>query len=117
MNAVIRHINQEPVNLVNVIKMGSGEINGLLQVFARLAETRREVSFTNPFGDDEAGTNNTLLLVDSILDGAGSELKEELGSPMRDHIICSSLLKKRRKKMRAHKHKKRLRRNRYKNKP
>lgn len=33
---------------------------------------------------------------------------------LREHIVCSSVLKKRRRKMRRHKHKKRLRKNRYK---
>lgn len=46
-----------------------------------------------------------------LLDGIAEE--QEAGA-LRDHIECSSLLKKRRRKMRRHKHKKRLRKNRYK---
>lgn len=46
-----------------------------------------------------------------LLDGMSEELET---SALRDHIECSSLLKKRRRKMRRHKHKKRLRKNRYK---
>lgn len=38
---------------------------------------------------------------------------KEVGA-LKEHIQCSSVLKKRRRKMRRHKHKKRLRKNRYK---
>lgn len=50
----------------------------------------------------------------ALLEGLDVDADKEGGGALRDHIECSSLLKKRRKKMRRHKHKKRLRRNRYK---
>lgn len=49
-----------------------------------------------------------MMLQDGTLEGS-----TETGA-LREHLVCSSVLKKRRRKMRRHKHKKRLRKNRYK---
>lgn len=56
----------------------------------------------------EAALEEAGILAQEAGDGEGTT------GALREHIVCSSVLKKRRRKMRRHKHKKRLRKNRYK---
>lgn len=101
-------------------------------IFAEaLEEMREEAESTASKAKQEAAGTETEMDAsvvtfqiedDMLLEGRTSSLAADAPAPLAgatglaDHIRCSGVLKKRRRKMRRHKHKKRLRKNRYKNK-
>lgn len=122
VDAVAKQTNQEPFQFINSIRKNATELDGIIRAFNKLAETRREREMEDPEAFQEADgdkPDNVYSLVSDVLaeeSGGRKALEDELNSPMHDHIICSSVLKKRRKAMRRHKHKKLLRARRYKTK-
>lgn len=116
------HINQEIPSKVQLLRSACGMRNpdaNSLALFARnifqeaideLADEEQDASL-RAFSQQE---------VDNLMEASGEDgaegiiMDDSRQRAIRDHIDCSSVLKKRRKKMRRHKHKKRLRKNRYK---
>ena len=102
-NAIRRHVNQEPVNIMQMLRIATRP--------TLLGHPLEQMSFSeiarNIFGRDALEEDEGEFLLDGAEDG------QETGA-LKEHIDCSSVLKKRRRRMRRHKHKKRLRKNRYK---
>lgn len=139
-NAISRHTNQEPVSVMRMLRIATRPAfdASMLQQVARnifaeaLEEMREEAESTASASskgkregagiEEEVDASVTFQLdSDMLLEGVTPPLANDSAAPsgttgLADHIHCSGVLKKRRRKMRRHKHKKRLRKNRYKNK-
>jgi len=96
--AVTCHANQERLSLSQVIRLGPSSTRTGSGLLIRIED----------IDPTESLAFETL--------GLDAKEEQDSGNSFSEHISCANVLKKRRKKMRRHKHKKRLRENRYKNK-
>lgn len=102
-----------------LLEMGFGSLARSILEEMRSIREEVDAKTMEAFVDADAETfelgeeAETALQEAGILARQGADDDGTTGA-LREHIVCSSVLKKRRRKMRRHKHKKRLRKNRYK---
>lgn len=111
VNAISRHINQEPPNIIRMLRIATRPmLAGRFADEMAFDQLARNI-FEEARAEMQAEGLDEIEEADIML--ANATDVEDTGA-LSDHINCSSVLKKRRRKMRRHKHKKRLRKNRYK---
>lgn len=107
-SAIKRHVNQEPVNIMQMLRIATRPtLSGHPLEQMSFSEIARNIFGREALEGEEEEEDGGEFLLDGAEDG------EETGA-LKEHIDCSSVLKKRRRRMRRQKHKKRLRKNRYK---
>lgn len=104
------HKNQEPLDFLSVIKANPLSRGGLLQSLMQSIREKHEDAIIEAEVIQDDVDEPVRLSFDDLASSPSAN------RTLSDHIHCANVLKKRRAKMRRHKHKKRLKANRYKSK-